>query len=544
MSPGGSREPIPSGTTVTTAATGGGPRGPGYRLAAHRGVLALRGPRGLPDVGHRNRAPASRLGPRGLRMAAPGAGLAVSLREHGLQPALSPGLPGAPGRGEEQPPVRCPGGPQPSRGCAALRRGLERDLWGSSDRRNEDAHPSPSPRPLRERREEARRPVPLGRVRGPRCAAACRAGIERGGGGRQQGGWCAAAGSARHRARNARRERERGAPAVRPAVPAPPSSADPAAEQEPGGHCWEASGRRRPAASRTGGSTPPPSISPSLRPRGRPRRTAAVRRAPAPERGKQGRPAAPARCQPGGTAPGSSPPARSSTRAAGKPARRPRSRRAWRGGGLGGGGRRCSARLHARPADRAAGSSRRERNFCSDLKSQLLCLFISPAAVAGCQARRPCLLKTHFSCPARSSSLLAALRCSVKIKRCKVCSGVRGEGAMGVAVDLCPPHASRPGPARSPGVPPAAARSRAGRRRAPRSRWGGVTALAPRPNHFLPYGATAPRRRPSGSWVWPGDGGQRGWAERRRRRAGKINTRQRWRRAGADPISRAEPEPG
>lgn len=134
----------------------------------------------------------------------------------------------------------------------------------------------------------------------------------------------------------------------------------------------------------------------------------------------------------------------------------------------------------------------RERNFCSDLKSQLLCLFISPAAVAGCQARRPCLLKTHFSCPARSSSLLAALRCSVEIKRCKVCSGVPGGGCgvggwccacvcagMGAAVEQCPPHASHPGPARSPGSPPASALSLPGRHRAPGSRRGGVTALAP-----------------------------------------------------------------
>lgn len=206
------------------------------------------------------------------------------------------------------------------------------------------------------------------------------------------------------------------------------------------------------------------------------------------------------------------------------------------GRGRGGGVRRCSpprlrARLHARPADRAAGSSRRERHFCSDLKLQFLCLFISPAAVAGCQARRPCLLKTHFSCSARSSSLLAALRCSVKIKRCKVCSELPewGWASDGVAVERwrwSSVRITRHARARC-GLPGCL-------RRPPGSRRGGVTALDLRPNHFLPFGASAPCRRPSGSWVWLRDGGQRGRAE----------TRRRWRRTAADPISRAELEPG
>lgn len=140
-----------------------------------------------------------------------------------------------------------------------------------------------------------------------------------------------------------------------------------------------------------------------------------------------------ARCQPGGNAPGPAgqqhapypPPSPLLSRGCGKPAHSPAAVERGEVGGRGVGGRTClprrlRERLHARSADRAAGSSRRERNFCSDLKPQLLCLFISPAAVAGCQARRPCLLKTHFSCPAQSSTSLAALRCSVKIKRCKV----------------------------------------------------------------------------------------------------------------------------
>lgn len=105
-------------------------------------------------------------------------------------------------------------------------------------------------------------------------------------------------------------------------------------------------------------------------------------------------------------------------------------------GGVSGAARRGGSSVLAPRTVRRAPLAR-ERNFCSDLKSQLLCLFISPAAVAGCQARRPCLLKTHFSCPARSSSLLAALRCSVEIKRCKVCSGVPGGVGWGGWVVLC-----------------------------------------------------------------------------------------------------------
>lgn len=197
----------------------------------------------------------------------------------------------------------------------------------------------------------------------------------------------------------------------------------------------------------------------------------------------------------------------------------------------------------------------RERNFCSDLKSQLLCLFISPAAVAGCQARRPCLLKTHFSCPARSSSLLAALRCSVEIKRCKVCSGVPGgwwcvcgDGGGGGAVPASrvPPAAgavSRVPSRLSPLRPP-------GRHRAPGSRRGGVTALAPPPSHFLPSGAAAPRRRPSGSWVWLGERGRGPAGSGAGRRGGggglEISTRggggQRLIPLAAPSRSRAEPE--
>lgn len=65
------------------------------------------------------------------------------------------------------------------------------------------------------------------------------------------------------------------------------------------------------------------------------------------------------------------------------------------------------------------------------------------------------------------------------------------------------------GPVLSPGASSGAARSRSRRCRAPGSRRGGVTALAPWPSHFLLSGAAAPRRRPSGSWIWLGDGGQR-----------------------------------
>lgn len=179
------------------------------------------------------------------------------------------------------------------------------------------------------------------------------------------------------------------------------------------GHGRESSARLPLAALLSGGSAPAPSSSPFL--------------LPGPERDKQGWPSAlrplPARphrarqlramARPGPAAvPGPG--------GAGAPR--------GRGEGSGAGDAPAPGPLRARLLTLPAGSSRRERNFCSDLKLQLLCLFISPAAVAGCQARRPCLLKTHFSCPARSSSLLAALSCSVKIKALQSLLGGAGGG--------------------------------------------------------------------------------------------------------------------
>lgn len=120
-----------------------------------------------------------------------------------------------------------------------------------------------------------------------------------------------------------------------------------------------------------------------------------------------------------------------------------------------------------------------------------------PAAVAGCQARGPFLLKTHFSCPARSGSLLAALRCAVKRKRGRVLPGAGGGGWS----RACPPPTSLPGLPGAPGAPPAAAA-------APRA---GVTALAPGRAISCPPEPRPAARSPSpAAERWPGHGWQRG----------------------------------
>lgn len=108
-----------------------------------------------------------------------------------------------------------------------------------------------------------------------------------------------------------------------------------------------------------------------------------------------------------------------------------------------------------------------------------------PAAVAGCQARGPFLLKTHFSCPARSGSLLAALRSAAKSKRGRVLPGAGGGGWS----RACLPLSLLPSLLPSLIPPGAAGGSRGASCRAP----GRGDRPRSRPSHFLPSGAAAKR---------------------------------------------------
>ena len=178
--------------------------------------------------------------------------------------------------------------------------------------------------------------------------------------------------------------------------------------------------RRFPGASRSRCSSAPPPLSPPRLfpppPGAGPCRTAAVTRAEAPERDKHPRPLS-----------GPAPAARR-----GEQPRCPRSRalRCGAGGGGGGGGSVGPCRGAALPGARLP--------LRPEPAAPLFVYF--PAAVAGCQARGPFLLKTHFSCPARSSSSLAALRCAVN-------AAPRGAtGTEGVGGGAPQPGEAMPGP--------------------------------------------------------------------------------------------------
>lgn len=111
-----------------------------------------------------------------------------------------------------------------------------------------------------------------------------------------------------------------------------------------------------------------------------------------------------------------------------------------------------------------------------------------PAAVAGCQARGPFLLKTHFSCPARSGSLLAALRSAAKRKRGRVLPGAGGGGWSRSCFPLSFPPSLLPSL-----IPPGAAGGSRGASRRRRRAPGRGDRPRSRPSHFLPSGAAAKR---------------------------------------------------